>query len=131
MSQPTPDQVVAAYVATREEMKRMEEGLELRLKPMKELQERREEWLLQQINQSGLKNLPTLHGTAYITRAESITIADWDLFLQYILENEAWEFLERRASKKAVQELMGEERDRLPPPGVNYTAVQKIGVRKS
>lgn len=127
----TADKVVEAFVKTREEMKQLEKELEEKLKPLKELQEKREAWLMQEIQKTGLKNLPTKFGTAYILRSESLTCADWDTFLEYIRDNEKWELLEHRVAKTAALEIMGEERENPPPPGVNYTAIQKIGVRKS
>lgn len=127
----TADAVIEAYVNTRNEIKRKEKALDAELEPLKALQEKREQWLLNEIQKTGLKNLPTKHGTAYVTRQESLTCGDWDAFLGYIKKEEKWELLEHRVAKTAALEIMGEERENPPPPGVNYTACNKIGVRKS
>lgn len=42
-------------------------------------------------------------GTAYKTTKTSATVADWDAFFSHVLQNEAWELLEHRANKKAVE----------------------------
>lgn len=131
MTTPTPDAVVAAYVKTRDEIAKMTAELSEAIKPLKELQARREQWLTKAILDSGLKNLPTLHGTAYISRAESIQCSDWDTFLKWVIDNEKFEFLERRISKSPVLEMMGENRTELPPPGASYTSIQTLGVRKA
>lgn len=127
----TADDVVAAYIKTRDEIAARKKLLEEELRPLQELQEKRENWLIGEIVRTGLKNLPTKHGTAYITRAESVTVADWDAFFDYVQRGEKWELLEHRAAKVGVLEIMGEERQNPPPPGLNYSALQKIGVRKS
>lgn len=127
----TADDVVAAYTKTRDEIAAKKKQLEEELKPLQALQETRENWLMGEIARTGLKNLPTKHGTAYITRAESVTVADWDAFFGYVLENEKFELLEHRAAKTGCLEIMGDERQHPLPPGLNYSAVQKIGVRKS
>lgn len=127
----TADAVIEAYVNTRNEIEQKKKALDTELEPLKALQEKREQWLLNEIQKTGLKNLPTKHGTAYVTRQESLTCGDWDAFLDYIKQEEKWELLEHRVAKTAALEIMGEERENPPPPGVNYTAFNKIGVRKS
>lgn len=131
MAEPTPDRVVEAYMKTRADIEQLKAELEAKIQPLKELQERRESWLMEAIKKSGLKNLPTLHGTAYINKTESITCADWDVFIDWVKQNDAYEFLERRVAKTPVLEIMGEDRTNLPPPGTNYTSILKIGVRKA
>lgn len=127
----TIDQVVAAYVSTRDEIKELEKALEEKIKPLKELQERREQYLHQQLTDAGAQNIKTKFGTVYQTRKESVTVADWDAILEWITKSEAWEFLNKAVNKTAVLECMGDERQYPPPPGVNYTAIATVNIRKS
>lgn len=154
----TADVVVDAFVKTRDEIKRLEKELEEKLRPLKDLQEARENWLMGEINRTGLKNLPTKFGTAYVLRQESLTCADWDAFVDYVVfapirevlmpegggdtvvldgiiaklrERLPINLLEHRVAKTAALEIMGENRENPPPPGVSYSAIQKIGVKKS
>lgn len=127
----TIDKVVEAFVETRDTIKAREAELEESLKALKELQAKREDWLLGELNRAGAQNIKTPHGTCYIALKESVTVADWDTALQWVKENDKYEFLEKRISKTAVIELMGDKKENPPPPGVNYTAVRTVNIRRS
>ena len=130
MSDITIETVVQKYIETREEIKRLEAELEERLAPLKEFQRNREEWLRHELVMGGMKNASTKYGTAYIATKESVTMGDWDAFLSWVQESERYEYLTHAVNKSAVLEDMGAERGNPPPPGVNYTAVQIVQVRK-
>ena len=104
--------------------------MEERLAPLKEFQRNREEWLRHELVMGGMKNASTKYGTAYIATKESVTMGDWDAFLSWVQEGERYEYLTHAVNKSAVLEDMGAERGNPPPPGVNYTAVQIVQVRK-
>lgn len=130
MSDITIETVVQKYIETREEIKRLEAELEERLAPLKEFQRNREEWLRHELVMGGMKNASTKYGTAYFATKESVTMGDWDAFLSWVQEGERYEYLTHAVNKSAVLEDMGAERGNPPPPGVNYTAVQIVQVRK-
>ena len=83
----------------------------------------------------GIENVKTAVGTAYTTTTESVTVADQEVFFNYVKDNEAWELMEKRASKSAVLAVMGERdesgsRPDAPPPGISFYAVKSINVRR-
>lgn len=131
MSVVNMDKVVEAYISTRDEIDRLEKELAEKIKPLKEVQEKREAWMLNQLNQSGAQNMKTLHGTAYVNLKESVTVADWDAVKSWVIEGERWEYLEHRISKQSVLEYMGEKRTVPPPPGVSYQSIRTVSVRRS
>jgi hypothetical protein len=55
-------------------------------------------------------------------------VADWDAFLDHVRENEAWEMLERRVNKTAVEQFKSVEGDL--PPGVNWAETQVVNFRR-
>ena len=122
----TPDKVVEAYVSSRADIKTLEDQIE----KIKEVQRKREEWLLGQLQTQGLQNMKTMHGTVYQTLRESVTVGDWDSLLGWVREGERFEYLNKAVNKTAVLELMGEKREDVPPPGVNYSAAKIVGIRK-
>lgn len=128
---PTIDAVVAKYVETREQLKQMQADLDEQMKPLKEFQKKREQWLLSELQKQGALNAKTPHGTAYITTTESVTMADWDQFFDYVLETGQYNLLTHAVNKTAALEIMGEERANPLPPGVSYTALRTVNVRKS
>ena len=130
MSKPNADEVTAAFIKTRDEIRRLEAELEARLAPLKELQDKREMYLLGLLNEAGAQNIKTQHGTIYVTRKESVTMGDWDSFIEWVKREDKYEFLQHAVGKKATIEYMNEG-ENPPPPGVNYSAIRAIGVRKN
>ena len=121
------DVVLEAYVASREEIRK----LTAQIDEIKAVQSKREDYLLTELQKLGAQNLRTVHGTVYITTKESVTVADWSAVLDYVRANEAWEFLTKGVSKSAVLEYLGEEKENPPPPGVSYVATRTVGIRRS
>jgi hypothetical protein len=78
---------------------------------------------------TGLENLPGGGGTAYRTTRTSVTVDDWDTFLGWVREHNAWHTLERRASKLAVEEYLEEQQEL--PPGLSLARAVAVNVRKS
>ena len=131
MEKPTIDQVTAAYIKTRNDISE----LESKISELKVYQARKEEYLLNQLNELGVTSIKSAHGTIYTSIFESVTVGDPETFFNWVKENDAYECLERRAAKTAVLEIMGEReesgRPNPPPPGLSYTSIRKIGVRKA
>lgn len=67
-------------------------------------------------------------GTAYKSTRASATVADWDAVLGFVQENGAWEMLERRVNKTAVEQFKSVEGDL--PPGVNWSETQVVNFRR-
>lgn len=129
-----------------------------------------EHWLLKMLNQVG-EGIKTEFGTVYKTRKESVTCADFDMFVDSVMLTDAvdalykslgpaledqlaiifgrkedmvkvlhqhmhLEYLTKAVRKESILELMGEpnkdgSRPNTPPAGVNYVAIQTVGVRKA
>jgi hypothetical protein len=68
-------------------------------------------------------------GTAYKATRTSATVADMDAFLEFVRENDAWQFLEKRVAKTQVDEYV--TATKTLPPGINYSAQAVINVRRS
>jgi hypothetical protein len=128
---PTIDTVVAKYLETRELLSRRQKELDAELAPLKDFQKKREQWLQSEMAKIGAKNVKTPHGTVYQTTTESVTMADWDSFYKYVQDTGKIELLTHAVNKTAALEIMGEDRDQPLPPGVNYTAIRTVNVRKT
>lgn len=154
----TLDQVTAAYIVTRDEIRELKKQIEQK----EELQEKRANYLLGQLQKDNLQNAKTQHGTVYIALKESVTVGDADAFFDSVLvtpvtdaaveylygkdatvsiqmvkglqqvvrEAMQLQFLNKAANKTAVLEAMGDNRSEVPPPGVNYSAVRVAQIRK-
>jgi len=93
-------------------------------------QERIEGEFLTRFNERGLSSVSAEGvGTAYRSSRVSATVADWNALLPFIQANEAWEMLEHRVSKAAVEQYRAANDDL--PPGVNWTESATINFRRS
>lgn len=94
---------------------------------VKEGMQKIENIMLQFFEETGQSSAKTSFGTPYVTLRESYSVADRDTYIEWVKDNGAWEFLESRVSKSAV-EAYKEETGELPP-GINYSAERKVNVR--
>lgn len=84
---------------------------------------------LRRFNERGIDNVSAREvGTAYKSTRASATVGDWDSLLGHVQENEAWELLERRVNKTAVEQFKAVNDDL--PPGVNWAESQVVNFRR-
>lgn len=123
------NEAIDAYIAVRDKKaaKKKEQAAELVKYDavLKDLEGK----ILQHFNKTGVDSAKTANGTAYKSTRSSTSMADWSAFVEYVKANEAWELLEHRAAKKAVEQYR-EVNDSLPP-GVNWSEEIVINVRRS
>lgn len=84
--------------------------------------------LLKEFQTRGMTSVASAAGTAFIAKVTSATVADWDAFLADVQDREAWELLEHRCSKLAVEQHL--EVHKALPPGINYRAENEIQIRR-
>lgn len=125
------DKVVEVYISTRNQIKEMEDELAEKLKPLKALQDTRERYLHQRLTEMGAQNTKTAFGTVYQTRKESVTVSDWAILLDHIKKENRYDLLNRAVNKTVALEIMGDERQNQPPPGVSYSSVATVNIRKN
>ena len=87
-----------------------------------------ESYLMAVANNTGQTQLGTSQGTAFVTTSNHCGVEDWEAVKKYIAENGAWHLLNKAVSKTAVGEYI--ESDGKPPPGVKWTTMKVIQVRK-
>lgn len=123
------DDVVAAYMKLRRQKEEVEGEVKDRLKTIKDKMEKLEAWLKTQMDEQGLTSVKTKHGTAFVTTTDYANVADWDAVLDFVKQNDAFEFLEKRISKIAVRDHIKHHKS--VPPGVNYGTKLNINIRKA
>lgn len=84
-------------------------------------------WLLDDLNQAHVEAMRASAGTFYKTLRVSAKVVNWSETLDYIRDNQAWDLLEARVSKLAVQAVM--EDTQAPVPGVAVTSEIMLNVR--
>lgn len=92
-------------------------------------QEKIETEFLRRFGDRGIDNVSARGvGTAYRSTRVSATVADWDSLLGHIQDENAWELLERRVNKTAVEQFKELNEDL--PPGVNWSESQVVNFRR-
>lgn len=85
--------------------------------------------LLSEFNETGQESAKTSVGTAYVSTRTSAKVADRDSFLQFVIENDAWDFIENRVNKTAAEEYLAEHEEL--PAGVDITRSMTVNIRRS
>jgi hypothetical protein len=123
------DQIVERYIALRDAKAKHKADYEAKVAEIEVAMDRIEKHLLEKMQEQGLKSLPTGAGTAYIQHRTNASVADWDSVLHFIREHDAWNMLEKRVSKAAVEEFKAANDDL--PPGINWYESVVVNVKRS
>ena len=92
-------------------------------------QEKIENEFLRRFQERGIDNVSARGiGTAYSATRSSASVADWDAFFSHVLKNDAFELLEHRANKSAVEQFKTVHND--VPPGINWSETRVVNFRR-
>ena len=119
---------VAQYVKLRDLIKDKEKEFKENLAPYKKALEDLNSVLLNHLNQVGANSVNTEEGTVYRTEKNSASLADPAAFMEYVIANEAYDLMDRKANVTACAEFMKEHN--MLPPGVNFSSAYIVGVRR-
>lgn len=122
------DTRIAQFVALRDKIKEMDKAHKEKMGPARETLDTLSGLLLDHLKSIGGDSVSTPHGTVYRTVKNSATLADGEAFWSYVVDNEAWDMVDKKANVVAVADYI--EEHNAPPPGVNYTSMFTVGVRR-
>lgn len=131
LSDAPDDLLIAKFVALRDARSLRKKAYEAEDADDKIKQEKIEAEILRRLNDRKTDSTSSkAHGTAYRLTRTSCSVADWEAyFQQFVLPNQAWDFLEKRANKTMVEAYRAEHNDL--PPGLNWSETATIGVRRA
>ena len=121
--------LVAKYIELRDKKYELKHQYEFKAAKIDEVLDKIEAKLLETFDSAGMDSCKTEAGTAYASSFSTASVADPDAFLQFIVENEEWSLIERRASKTAVEQFIVANGD--VPPGINYRKERVVNIRRS
>lgn len=121
--------LVSRYIELRDLKAQMKAKHDEELAPVQTAMDRLESALLAHMQTNSSTAIKTKAGTAYITEATTASVADWDAFFTFVRQNESWQLLAHSVSKKAIEEYAQSEG--ALPPGLNYSATRKVGIRRA
>ncbi len=119
---------IQQYVAIRDRLKEMDKAHDEAKKPFTEALTEISGHLQAFLNDSGSDSVKTKWGTCYKTTRYTASLADSQAFMDYVVSNERYELLDRKANSTAVRAFV-EESGGLPP-GCNLSALSTVGVRR-
>ena len=123
------NELVEKYIALRDQKAQFKAEYDKKVEGIDALLEKMEAVLLKTFNDTGMESVRTANGTAYKTTRKTATVADRDAFLAYVKANDAYDLLESRVSKTAVEQYKAANDD--VPPGVNWREEQVVNVKRS
>ena len=121
--------LVAKYIELRDKKYELKHQYEFKAAKIDEVLDKIEAKLLETFDSAGIDSCKTEAGTAYASSFSTASVADPDAFLEFIIENEEWSLIERRASKTAVEQFIVANGD--VPPGINYRKERVVNIRRS
>jgi hypothetical protein len=122
-------EAVSIYIKMRDKKAQMKAEFDASVAPLNEKMEKLEAKLLDVFNKTGIDSVKTEFGTAYTTTRVTASVADREIFMTHVRENDDWALLEVRASKTAVEQYRETNNDL--PPGVSTREERVVNVRRS
>lgn len=120
---------IAQYVKIRDAIKEANDKFAEQMQPMIETQNLLTAWLTQKLETVGAESVKTKAGTVYTTTRYSATLADPQVFMDFVKTNDKFELMDRKANATAVRDFV--ETTGTLPPGVNLNAIRTVGVRRA
>jgi phage host-nuclease inhibitor protein Gam len=122
-------EAVELYIKMRDKKAELKAEFDAKVAPLNEKMDKLEAKLLDVFNQTGMDSVKTESGTAYTTTRVTASVADKDVFMTHVRENDDWGLLEIRASKTAIEQYRSVHDD--IPPGISMREERVVNVRRS
>jgi hypothetical protein len=119
---------VMQFVACRDKIASMDKEHDAKVKPYKQALEMLRGELLGHLNTINADSVNSKAGTVYKSQKKSATIADPGAFRSFIIEHGLYDLVDWRANAPQVEKYMNDNKEL--PPGVNYSSVFVVGVRR-
>lgn len=129
MTNANVESIVSAYIKVRDEVAQIKASHKAQLEPYTQALDKLESQMLQILSDAGVESMKTAAGTAYRSEKASVTVADKSAFMDFIESNKAFDLLDVRANKTAVEGFMAEHQD--VPPGVNIRREVTVNFRRA
>lgn len=122
------DAQIKQYIEVRDTLKAFDDQVATARKPWSTMLDQLGGAIQRFLDAHSLENVATASGTAYKSSRTSASLADPAAFMNYVIENRAYDLLDRRANATAVKAFV--EQHKQLPPGVNLSTVETLGVRR-
>lgn len=117
---------VDQYIKLRAKKKEIQDEQKAVIAKYNSALEKLEGLLLSWLEQTGQDNAKTAFGTVYKKERKSASLNDASQFLDYVIENGAWDLMDRKANVTACADYIEEHGS--APPGVTFSREIEVGV---
>jgi hypothetical protein len=122
------DALAGKFIELRDQVAVIEAEMGERMAPLKANMEKIKLYFKAIATQEGVDSWKTAHGTVYLSHTDSVKLVDADAYFEYVVENEAWDLIEKRAAKVAVRGFV--EAHGSLPPGAELSTRIEVNFRK-
>ena len=122
-------EVVSHYIALRDQKSAIKAEYDAKVSKIDKTLDTIEAKLLEVFAQTGMDSVRTANGTAYTTVRTSASVADREVFMNYVKSHDEWPLLEVRSSKTGIDQFKEMNQDL--PPGVNWREERVVNIRRS
>ena len=122
------DTRVAQFIAVRDMIKALEKEYAEKKKPYQDVKDQLEGWLLAHMKKTGAESVRTKFGTCSASTTYTASLADPQAFMTFVIANNMFDLLDRRANATAVVDYVQEHKTL--PPGVNLNPHMSAGVQR-
>lgn len=122
------DHLAELYNTCKNLKSETEEKHKKELAPINEALDKIKEKISAALQEIGVENVKTVHGTVHFTRRRTVTLVDSQAFMDYVIEHQAWDLLDRKANSTAVQGFV--KTNGSEPPGARLNTIVDVSVRR-
>ena len=120
---------VGQFVMLRDMKASLKERHETEMKPINDTMEMIKDELKSALQSVNADNMKTSSGTVSLTTKYSASAADIEMFWTWVVTQAEFDMLDKKPNVTAIREYV--EQHGVPPPGVNFSSFQDVGVRRS
>ena len=125
---PRIDDIAAKYIKLRDFKDQINAESKEKVAKIKDLMDGMEAQIMTFLNQTGQDSAKTPSGTVFKKTTTKVSVADWDVVLKFMKENDMDTMYYRNVSKEAVEAYIEEVNE--VPPGLNITREVSISVNR-
>jgi len=126
----TPARMVELYITLRDKKEAANAEFKKSMEKVNAAMEKLEGKMLQHLQETEGESIRTKYGTVYRNTQHSATVKDRDAFLKWIEDTGNTEAMDVRANKTFIKEF-AENTGGDIPPGINFSQIHTVGVRRS
>lgn len=122
------DALAAKYIEVRDQIAAIDAEAKARAAPLKDVLTKIETYFKGIAAEEKVDSWKTQSGTIYLSRTDTVRLADPSAYFDYVVANQAWDLIEKRASKTAVRGFL--DANNTLPPGAEISTRVEVNIRR-